>query len=704
MTFAVTISHLKGVLEMRRQNDRERSAERICRKHKSEKMRNRRPLAVFVLILSLAAAALAQDTTKRLKPGVVEAGKISAGTTHSFTVELDKNRFALLLLEQKGIDLSIAAFGPDGKKIGDFDSPNGSNGPEYVSLETSLKGRYRLDVSPLSKSGSGGYDIRLVKVVPLAKTPEGRIEQLMAPWDDGRAPGASVAVAKDGKIVFSKGYGLANLEYGIKNSPTTVFHIASVSKQFTTFAALLLEADGKLSMDDDVRKYIPELHDFGKKITLRHLANHTSGLRDQWNLLALAGWRLDDVITREHILKLISNQKELNFEPGAEYLYCNTGYTLLAEVVTRVSGKSFAEFTEERIFKPLKMRNTLFYDDHEKIVKNRAYSYGPSPDGFEKRVLNYANVGATSLFTTVEDLSLWAMNFEDPVVGNVEIVRKMKERGVLNNGEKISYALGQTVGEYRGVETVSHGGGDAGYRTFLLRFPSKRLSITVFSNDGTFNAGSIAYKIADLYIPEPAPAAESEAAENGDPAADDAAVPVAVLDSYTGDWELASGTVANLSRQGARLVVSLGPQRFNLMPVSETKFTVDGPGIEIEFRKGADGKVDTFIWKQGNQSNTAKRVKPFAPDAEALKEYTGKFYSEELDTAYVFKVKDGKLVAEHQRHPDIVFTPVKKDEFNGASWFFGRAVFVRDASGTIISLKASSGRVRNVVFSKKGAQ
>ena len=178
--------------------------------------------------------------------------------------------------------------------------------------------------------------------------------------------------------------------------------------------------------------------DFGKKITLRNLANHTSGLRDQWNLLAMAGWRLDDVITKEHILKLVSKQKELNFNPGDEFLYCNTGYTLLAEVVARVSGKSFAEYTDEHIFKPLHMSNTLFYDDHEKIVQNRAYSYKSAGTGYKKSVLNYANVGATSLFTTVEDLSLWAMNFENPVVGDQSLIDKMKQQAISNDGQAVA--------------------------------------------------------------------------------------------------------------------------------------------------------------------------------------------------------------------------------------------------------------------------
>ncbi|MBL4888231.1 MAG: beta-lactamase family protein, partial [Flavobacteriaceae bacterium] len=232
------------------------------------------------------------------------------------------------------------------------------------------------------------------------------IDIVFAEYDNIDKPGAAVAVVKDGEIVFQKGYGSANLEYGIPVTSSTIFHIASISKQFTVFSILLLVDEGKLSFDDDVRKYIPEVPDFGKIITLRHLASHTSGLRDQWNLLAMAGWRLDDVINKEHILKIVAKQKVLNFDPGEEYSYSNTGFTLLAEVVSRVSGKSFAEFTRSRIFDSLGMSNTLFYDDHEKIVKNRAYSYFSDDTGYKKSVLSYANVGATSLFTTVEDLCL----------------------------------------------------------------------------------------------------------------------------------------------------------------------------------------------------------------------------------------------------------------------------------------------------------
>ncbi|MBK7598693.1 MAG: serine hydrolase [Acidobacteria bacterium] len=264
-----------------------------------------------------------------------------------------------------------------------------------------------------------------------------RIDEVFRQYDKPGSPGCSLAVVRDGKVVYKHGYGYANLEYDIPISPSTVFHVASVSKQFTAFAITLLASEGRLKLDDDIRKYLPEVPDFGKTITIKHLIYHTSGLRDQWELLAMAGWRLDDVITKEHILKIIRNEKELNFEPGAEHLYCNSGYTLLAVIVERVSGQSFRQFTNDRIFKPLGMANTHFHDDHEMIVKNRAYSYQPEKaGGFKLSALNYANAGATSLFTTAEDMTRWALNFEDMKLGGKAVIDQMHEQGILNSGKK----------------------------------------------------------------------------------------------------------------------------------------------------------------------------------------------------------------------------------------------------------------------------
>jgi CubicO group peptidase (beta-lactamase class C family) len=315
---------------------------------------------------------------------------------------------------------------------------------------------------------------------------ESKIDSLFSRYNS-QTPGVAVSIVKDGQIIYTKGFGSANLEYDIKITPKTIFHVASVSKQFTAFSIYLLEKQGKISLEDDVRKYIPEVPDFGKTIKIKHLIAHTSGLRDQWALLTLAGWRMDDVITTEQILKLVNKQKELNFEPGSQFSYSNTGFSLAAEIVARVSGKTFAEFTKENIFEPLKMTNTQFYDDAEKVVKNRAYSYELDKGIYEKRNLNYSNVGATSLMTTVEDQPS-LLNDGKPV------------HYAVIEGENSYHAKGQFTRNYRGLDLLNHSGHDAGFRTFLLRFPAKRLSIILLSNDEHIEIFKNAFEIAGLYL------------------------------------------------------------------------------------------------------------------------------------------------------------------------------------------------------------
>lgn len=338
---------------------------------------------------------------------------------------------------------------------------------------------------------------------------EKRIDSLFSKYNS-QTSGVSVSIVKDGQIIFKKGYGMANLEYDIANSPQTIFHIASVSKQFTTFVVYLLEREGKINFNDDIRKYIPELPIYEKPITIRHLCSHTSGLKDQWALLTLAGWRMDDVITSEQILKLISKQKELNFEPGTQFKYSNTGFTLLAEIVKRVSGKSFAEFAKEKIFVPLKMNSTQFYDNNNKIVKNRAYSYGTENGVYEKRNLNYSTAGPTSLLTNVEDLSKWVLNFEKPIVGDSELLNRFNQVSKLDNnepailavvdGETIYHLKGQFKRNYKGLDLYNHTGSDAGFKSYLGRFQDTKLSIILLSNDENFSSLKAGLDIAEFYL------------------------------------------------------------------------------------------------------------------------------------------------------------------------------------------------------------
>jgi len=331
-----------------------------------------------------------------------------------------------------------------------------------------------------------------------------RVDALFAPWDRPDVPGAAVAVVKDGEIVYQRGYGIANLEYDIPITPATVFLVASVSKQFTAFAVAMLADQGLLSLDDDVRQYVPEMPDYGKPITIRHLIHHTSGLRDEFDLLAMAGYHMDDVITKEAILELAYRQQALNFSPGAEHLYSNTGYTLLAEIVERVTGQSFRAWTTEHLFEPLGMAHSHFHDDHQMIVKNRAQGYAQKGEGgYKKQVVNYASVGASGLYSTVEDLARWLNNFEDGAVGGPRVLAQVNTRGRLANGDTLSYAFGQYVGAYKGLVRVSHGGSHRGSRTYLIRFPTKRLAVILLSNLDEFQPTDMALKVADLYLAEP---------------------------------------------------------------------------------------------------------------------------------------------------------------------------------------------------------
>ena len=372
------------------------------------------------------------------------------------------------------------------------------------------------------------------------KTLEAKVDQLFAESSKPDSPGAAIAVVKDGEIVYKQGYGMANLEYNIPITTTTIFDIASVSKQFAAFAIATLSDEGKLSLDDDIRMHLPDVPDFGGTITVRHLLHHTSGLRDWVQSLVIAGDVMEDVISFKHILKMVRDQKALNFEPGAEFLYSNTGYNLLAEVVETVTGDSFREWTNTHIFKPLDMTNSHFHDDHQMILKNRAYSYQAVENGgFKHAVNNTTALGSSSLYSTVEDLAKWILNFDDTRIGTQTVIEQMHQRGVLNNGEQIDYAFGLNIGEYRGLKTVGHSGSWRGFRSHLIRFPDQKFGIVILCNLDTFNPLSLAEKVADLYLADvfaPVEASEPEKAAEPDESIKSEPLAPKQLAEFEGDY------------------------------------------------------------------------------------------------------------------------------------------------------------------------
>ena len=518
------------------------------------------------------------------------------------------------------------------------------------------------------------------------------------------SPGCALSVIRDHKIIYERGYGMADLDHNIPITPESVFHVASMSKQFTAAAILLLAQEGKLSLDDPAREYLPELPDFGTPITIRELLHHTSGLRDQWDLLNLSGWRYSrDLITDADVLYVVSHQRELNFPPNTQFLYSNTGYTLLAQIVARVSGQSFRSFTTARIFAPLGMKNTHFRDDFDEIVKNMAYGYAPSGETYRLSVTNFDTVGATSLLTTVEDLALWDENFYNPRVGGHALIEQLEQRGKLNDGSQLDYAGGLEIGKYRGLNTVDHGGADAGYRSDLIRFPDQHFSVACLCNLASADPGDLARKVAEVYLSSAMQPAEPPHASDSKPFALTPEQMQAKAGIYVNVKD-PDDLVRWVIKDGKLQVGNVGEDRtYDAKPISENQFQLgDVEHVDITFlpfRPGAplqltikqpDGKIETF-----------SAAPAFAPSTAELAQYAGIYSCPEIDPLYELKIEpsEGKdrLVLHHLKSGPDTLHPVIRDFFTVGA---GKIRFTRDSKGVISGFMLSTERVVDLPFQR----
>ncbi len=517
-----------------------------------------------------------------------------------------------------------------------------------------------------------------------------QVDAVFAQWDKSNSPGCALAVVQDGEIIYSRGYGMANLDYDLAIRPDSVFHIASISKQFAAFSIALLAQDGKLSIDDDIRKYIPEIPDYGDTITIRHLAHHTSGLRDQWDLLSMAGWRENDIKTNADVLYLASRQKELNFKPNDEYLYSNTGYTLLGLIVERVSGQTLRQFTTEHIFKPLGMKNTHFHDDFEMIVKNRAYGYSPRAEGgYRISIPLFDTVGATSLFSTVEDLALWEQNFYHKRVGGEAIIDLMLKPAVLNRGEEIDYAFGLRVFQYRGVRAFGHSGADAGYRSDFICFPDQRFAVIIFCNIDNVMPGVRSKKVADIYLADRLQASPAETEK--------IKLSQEQLASKAGVYRdpKTTGTRRLEMRNGQLWAILAADFALPMEATTTEKFEVQGYPIKIVFVDNAgkrelhedagSGKLDIYEWVD------APTLTP-----EQHGDFVGKYYSVELETQYQVELTPDGLIFKHYKHQPQLLKPTAVDAFFGQ----GDLQFTRDSSGKVDGFTWFTGRIRKQRFER----
>jgi CubicO group peptidase (beta-lactamase class C family) len=379
---------------------------------------------------------------------------------------------------------------------------------------------------------------------------EAQVDRIFAAWDKPDVPGAAVAVVMDGKTVLVKGYGCADLEPGTRITPKTLFDAASLAKQFTAAAVLMLEADGRLSLQDEVRRYIREFPDFGRPIIVRHLLYHTSGLRDYGGLVQMSGGRMDDPITSQDVLKLVSRQRELNFPPGTEFAYSNAGYVVLAEIVARASGQKFRDWTRARLFAPLGMKEAFFRDDLTDALAATVCSYSrTSAGGFEKVPNNGAVPGPGSLFISAADLALWlAAQQSRPPAG--DLWNRMAMPGKLDDGRPLHYAAGLIIGRYRGLPILHHSGGWAGFRGETVLFPEQKLAVAVLSNNSALDPAPVSRQISGIYLEGKFPSPQAAPAPP--------AVEAAVLDSYVGRYWLDGEQTIQITRREGRLYSQVG--------------------------------------------------------------------------------------------------------------------------------------------------
>lgn len=655
-------------------------------------------LALTALLLFVPLGSLrAQAKPQVIHRDSVLHADLEAMDSQRYSLALEAGGWATLRVDQKGIDVAITTYDPAGTKLDEFDSPNGSNGPELVRLNATVAGSYGLEVRSIEAGAEpGSYELHVLGSGSKPTTAAEQMDAFLANYNTVDAPGLAIDVMKNGVSVYRKGYGMADLEHSIPITPNTVFHVASVSKQFTAFSILMLAKEGRLSLDDDVRQYIPELPVYAHPITIRDLAQHTSGLRDIDDLLRLSGVNADDAVTNAEALSIITRQTGLNFTPGTAFEYSNSGFIVLAEVVARVSGMPFSAFTTERIFKPLGMTSTRFVDGPGTVVASKAYSYGLRGDSYVKRPVNHTIVGSTGLNTTVEDLCKWAMNFTSPVVGDRALMDRMERSGKVTSGEPFSYGLGLDRKDYRGQHLIYHGGGDAGYRSYIVRIPEHQFVVAIASNAFEFIHVEAAEKAIDYFLADEVRASEARLEKK--PAAR------SNYDALAGDYELFPGRIFSLKHADAGLALQL-PGSGALIPLLETAentFQWTNKHDYFTFHLGANTIADgmdyhiyDFIWRGPRVT-----LKPVDAASIRQEEFTGSYVSKELGVVISVGIAESGLVVSGHRNGPIPMQPFQPDEFITGESHLGHLAFVRDAEGVITACVVSGNRAKGVLFER----
>jgi len=530
-----------------------------------------------------------------------------------------------------------------------------------------------------------------------------KVDKLFAEWDKTNSPGFSLAISRNGTLAYERGYGMANLELGVPISPASVFHVASISKQFTAMCILLLAERGKLSLDDEARKYIPELPDYGTPLTIRHLLNQTSGLRDAFLLLGLAAPREDGGMVNDAIVKVLAHQRALNFKPGTEFQYNNGGYALLATIVNRVSGLSLRAFADQNIFKPLGMTQTHIHDDPTMLVPNRASGYHQDSSGFH--IAPHADlgrlVGPTALFTTARDLLLWEQNFADARVGRPALLAEMQKPAIATDWVDGSfYGFGLAIGEYRSLRMVGHGGGDPGYGAYVARFPDQRLAVAVLGNLDNVIPITLIRGVADIYLEGLFP---TSLVTNSTSTPAKVSLSPEQLASKAGLYrDPATEMVGRFFVRDGKLMASAdtGEENFiELVPLDSDSFAIPGTKAVVEFVPPSSGRVQQArVTGVGPKPNVSEQLPPFTPPTRELPTFTGEYTSPEIEVTYSITARDSDLLVRMPGRPDVLLVPFMPDAFAGP--VLGVTKFSRDAHGVLTGFTVNTSGLRGLRFDR----
>jgi CubicO group peptidase (beta-lactamase class C family) len=653
----------------------------------------------FLLIAAISFAQTSVQTEQPITVGETIENYLSADEVHTYTLEIEEEQFVHGYIIQKSVDVVVTIYNPEGNKAAEFDAS--TVGRDSFQFNTKIAGTYRIEITPFEED-EGEYSIRVEVAEPIATEPAARLNQMMVEYTGDDVPGAAVLVMKDGEVIFQESYGMANLTYDVPMTENTLHNIGSTSKHFLTLGLLLLQEEGKLSLDDDVREYIPELPEFEHTVTLRNLITHTSGYREFINLMVMTGRNISSNLDIDKIIDIVQRQPELQNIPGSEFNYNNTGYALMTEVIKRVTDTPFDEWMKDNLFEPLEMKHTLVRTRSDQIVTNRSTGYSYGSNGYEEVTDLGGAAGAGGIHITLDNFAKWIQNLNHPVVGTPEMIEEMTTPYELKNGRSTGYGLGLFIQDYKGLKQIHHGGGDMAHRSMFMLFPEIDVAVVTQSNLAAFN-GAIPNRIADLFFGEYMETGEAPEQEETLVSDDETEFEYDPqnFDRLAGRYELSimPGFILTFDREGDRIYTQATNQpEVDLTATSDSTFNLMGVNASVTFHLNEDATADSLTLHQ-NGNHIAKKI-DFTLAHDEMTEYTGRFYSDEIETTYTIELKDDELVMQHyQLEDEMKLDPTNKDQF-GSVLPIQTVEFVRNDEGEITGFNASNGRTRDVFFRK----